>query len=76
MTIPTDVQQRVNALVVTGRYLSEEEVLRAAMAALEERNEDLAAITSGIDDMEHGRCRPLDEFDADFRQQNQIGNDG
>jgi Arc/MetJ-type ribon-helix-helix transcriptional regulator len=38
MTIPTDVQERVNALVGTGRYVSEEEVLRAAVMALEERN--------------------------------------
>jgi Arc/MetJ-type ribon-helix-helix transcriptional regulator len=76
VTIPTDVQERVNALLGTGRYLSEEEVLRAAIAALEDRNADLAAITAGIDDMEQGRVRPFAQFDADFRSENQIGDQG
>ncbi len=72
LIIPADVQQRVNTLLGTGRYASEEEILRAAVAALEERNVDLAAIQSGIDDMENGRYRPFAEFDAEFRKRNQI----
>jgi Arc/MetJ-type ribon-helix-helix transcriptional regulator len=73
LTIPTDVQQRVNALLVTGRYGSEEELLRAAVAALEEQNADLTAIQGGIDDLENGRYRPFADFDAEFRKRNQIG---
>jgi Arc/MetJ-type ribon-helix-helix transcriptional regulator len=72
MTIPVDVQRRVAALLGTGRYASEEEILRAAVAALEERNADLAAIEAGISDLEAGRVRPFAEFDADFRKRNQI----
>ncbi|MBI1830248.1 MAG: type II toxin-antitoxin system ParD family antitoxin [Deltaproteobacteria bacterium] len=75
LIIPEDVQQRVNALLGTGRYASEEEILRAAVAALEDRNTDLEAIQSGINDMENGRHRPFAEFDAEFRERNQIEND-
>ena len=72
MTIPADVQQRVNVLLETRRYTSEEEILRAALSALEEQNADLTAVQSGIDDMENGRCRPFADFDAEFRKRNQI----
>ena len=72
LAIPADVQQRMNALLGTGRYGSEEEILRAAFAALEEQNADLAAIQGGIKDMEIGRYRPLAAFDAEFRKRNQI----
>ena len=75
LIIPADIQQRLNALLGTGRYASEEEILRAAVAALEEQNADLAAIQSGINDMEHGRSRPFADFDAEFRQRNQVEKD-
>ena len=75
LIIPADVQERVNALLGTGRYASEEEILRAAVAALEEQNADLAAIQSGIDDMENGRYRPFADFDAEFRERNQVEKD-
>jgi Arc/MetJ-type ribon-helix-helix transcriptional regulator len=74
LIIPADVQERLNALLGTGRYASEEEILRAAVAALEEQNADLAAIQSGINDMENGRYRPFADFDAAFRERNQIEN--
>ena len=75
LIIPADVQERVNALLGTGRYASEEEILRAAVAALEEQNADLAAIQSGINDMENGRYRPFADFDAEFRSRNQVEKD-
>ena len=75
LIIPADVQERVNALLGTGRYASEEEILRAAVAALEEQNADLAAIQSGTNDMENGRYRAFADFDAEFRKRNQIEND-
>lgn len=74
LTIPADVQERVSALLGTGRYASEEEILRAAVAALEEQNADLMAIQIGINDMENGRYRPFADFDAEFRERNQIEN--
>jgi Arc/MetJ-type ribon-helix-helix transcriptional regulator len=75
LIIPVDIQQRVTALLGTGRYASEEEILRAAVAALEQQNVDLAAIQIGINDMENGRYRPFADFDAEFRERNQIEND-
>jgi len=54
LVIPADVQQRVNALLGTGRYASEEEILRAAVTVLEEQNTDLAAIQGGINDKRYG----------------------
>lgn len=75
LIIPADVQERVNALLGTGRYASEAEILRDAIAALEEQNADLAAIRSGINDMENGRYRPFADFDAEFRLRNQIEKD-
>ena len=75
LIIPADVQKRVNALLRTGRYASEEEILRAAVAALEEQNADLTAIQAGIKDMENGRYRPFADFNAEFRERNQIEND-
>jgi len=74
LTIPADVQQRVNVLMETRRYASEDEILRAALLALEERDADLTAIQSGIDDMKSGRYRPFADFDAEFRKRNQIEN--
>ena len=68
LMIPADVQERVKALLGTGRFASEEEILRAAVAALEEQNADLTAIQGGINDMEAGRYRSFADFDADFHK--------
>ena len=40
-----------------------------------EQNVNLAAIQGGINDMENGRYRPFADFDAEFRERNQIKND-
>jgi Arc/MetJ-type ribon-helix-helix transcriptional regulator len=66
--LPIDVSQAIQSLMATGNYPSEDEVLRRALAALQQREEDLAAIRAGIADMEAGRMRPLAEFDAEFRK--------
>ena len=75
LNIPADVQQRMNTLLGTGRYSSEEEILRAAVHALEEQDADLTAIQGGISDMDNGRYRPFADFDTEFRNRNQIEND-
>lgn len=75
LTIPADVQQRVTALMGTGLYASGEEILRAAVTALEEQNAALTAIQNGINDMENGRYRAIADFDADFRKRNQFETD-
>jgi Arc/MetJ-type ribon-helix-helix transcriptional regulator len=72
LIIPADVQERVDALLGTGRYASEEEILRAAVTVLEQQDADLTAIQGGINDMENGRYQPFAAFDAEFRERNQL----
>ncbi len=69
---PPDVGQRVKSQLAKGKYQSEDEVLRAAMSALEREHDDLAAIQAGIEDMEAGRYRPFVEIDAEFRKKHNI----
>jgi Arc/MetJ-type ribon-helix-helix transcriptional regulator len=65
---PPDIDQLAKKQMASGRYASEDEMLRAAMTALQRRNEEIAAIAAGIDDYEAGRYRPLDEVDCEVRK--------
>ena len=67
--LPPDVARQVRQRVASGRYANEAEVLRDALAALESRDQQLAAIQAGIDDMEAGRVRPFNQADAEIRKQ-------
>jgi predicted transcriptional regulator len=58
LQIPADVESSVRAFLATGRYSSEEDVLRKAMAALERQLSDLDAIREGIEDEAAGRVTP------------------
>jgi predicted transcriptional regulator len=69
---PADVDLRVKSQLATGLYPTDDDVLRAALSALEREHEDLDAIQAGIDDMEAGRYRPFAEIDAEFRQKHKI----
>lgn len=42
--IPSDVQKSIDAQLASGRYSTSGEVLRAALRALEEEEEDLVAV--------------------------------
>ena len=70
--LPSDIAQQVQAHIATGEYVSPEEVLRDAMAALADRRDSRAAIQAGIEDMEAGRVRPLDEVDSELRAKYKI----
>ena len=65
---PHDVDERVKALMATGEYLTEDDVLRDAIEALKLHRDDLAAIQAGIDDLEAGRVRPIREVDSQIRE--------
>jgi len=75
-TIPDDIWARAQAIVATGDYKSEFDVLRNALTMLEHfienRRCDMESILDGIDDMEAGRCVSFEEFDADFRKRNNM----
>lgn len=67
--LPSDISQSIEGFLATGRYATAEAVLREAINALRQRDEDFAAIAAGIADVEAGRYRPFAESDAEFREQ-------
>jgi putative addiction module CopG family antidote len=66
--LPADLRHEIEERMASGQYASEEDVLREAMRALKSRDEEIAAIQAGIDDMEGGRLRPFEEVDAEIRR--------
>ncbi len=66
--LPPDVESLVAEQIRQGTYNSPDEVLRDALRALAERNDEVAAIQAGIEDMEAGRVIPLREADAEIRK--------
>ena len=65
---PPDLEQRIRHQMSDGGYDSEDDVLRDALKALATRNDDLAAIHAGVEDMEAGRSRRLTEVADEIRQ--------
>lgn len=74
--LPPDLRQQLSERLATGQYASEEQVLREALGALKQRDEDVAAIRAAIADMESGdRGKPFDEFVEEFRKKHGIAQD-
>ena len=69
---PSDLANLVSHEMSVGGYVSEEDVLRDALAALAERRSVLDDIRAGIADMETGRGRPLTDVDTDMRRKYNI----
>ena len=65
---PSDIQQSISAYIANGTYRNEEEVLREAMGLLNQRQEDLASIQRGLDDITNGRYRTAEESNEEFRR--------
>jgi putative addiction module CopG family antidote len=55
ITLNPELDRLVREKLVSGRYESIEEVLTAALRALNAEEEAVAAIAEGIDDIESGR---------------------
>jgi Arc/MetJ-type ribon-helix-helix transcriptional regulator len=66
--LPPDVLAEIRQRMAGGHYTSEEDVLRQALRALKVHDEELAAIQSGIGDMEADRVRPFEDVDAEICQ--------
>lgn len=66
---PSDLERQLQEQMALGQYHSETDLIRDALQALQERNEDLAAIQAGLDDLDAGRVRPLRDVAAEIRQQ-------
>ena len=73
---PPDIDAFVKNQLASGRYASEDELVREAFEALRRQNEDVAAIQAGIEDEQAGRMKPLAEVDAALRERNQIPPEG
>ena len=73
--LPPDLDQQVKSYLATGQYQSEEEVLRDALRALDEQRSFLDDIRQGLEDLEAGRGRPLEDIDADLRKKYNISQD-
>ena len=63
---PADIQERIGARMASGEYRTEDDLLRDALLALDDRQEDLAAVREAIDDWRAGdEGVPLDDaFDS------------
>jgi putative addiction module CopG family antidote len=72
ISLPPELGRLVQQKVAAGTYSSEEEVLQAAMRALDAEEETLKAISEGYSDFQSGRSRSLDEADADFRIRHEL----
>lgn len=60
--VPLDVEELVVEYLATGQFESGDDVLRQAMQAFQELDQDLAAVREAIDELKNGDSGvPLDE---------------
>jgi antitoxin ParD1/3/4 len=73
LRLPERWESFVKSQVESGRFTSGEEVMGEALKLLEARirreSETLEAIRRGLEDVDAGRVRPLDEVMADLRRE-------
>jgi predicted transcriptional regulator len=62
------VEEIVQQYLMTGSYSSPDELLLDALAALRQRDEDVAAIAEGIAAMEAGEVYPLEQVVDEIRR--------
>jgi Arc/MetJ-type ribon-helix-helix transcriptional regulator len=70
--ISPDIFTRIDAQVATGQFSGPDDVLRAALTALEQQQDDWAAIRSGLADMEAGEIELFADVDAELRRKHNI----
>ena len=67
-SFPSDVQQLIESHLATGRYSTQDDVLRDALRALTEEEQDLDAVREPIDEWRAGdRGTPLNEAIGQIR---------
>jgi putative addiction module CopG family antidote len=75
-SFPPDLQQFVRDRMASGKYASEEELLRDALEALAEEEEDLAAVREAVAQWQAGDPGvPLDEAVETIRRKHGIPSD-
>ena len=70
MEIPIDLIQRIRQRIAPGQ--SAADVIRAALDALDQFDQERAAIQVGIDAMHAGEMEDWEDFDRRFRDDNGI----
>ncbi len=73
--LPPDVDEQVKHYLASGQYVTEADVLRDALRALAEERDALDDIRQGLEDLEAGRGRRLEDVDADLRKKFDIPQD-
>jgi antitoxin ParD1/3/4 len=68
ISLTPELEHIVHQKLATGRYKSAEDVLSAALRALNEEEETIAAISEGWEDVVAGRVEPWELADAEFRK--------
>jgi len=68
ISLTPELDHIVHQKMASGRYRSVEDVLTAALRALNEEEETIAAIAEGYDDVLAGRVYTLEEANAEFYQ--------
>ncbi len=75
IALTPELERLVEEKLSSGKYESQEDVLRAALQALDEHEEIVAGIQEGYDDLQAGRFKTLEEADAEFRSKHDISRD-
>jgi putative addiction module CopG family antidote len=71
---PPDVQQMIGDHMASGKYQSENDLLRNALRALKEKDEDLEAVREALAEWRSGDSGiPVKEAFAGLRSQYQLG---
>ncbi len=68
ISLTPELDRLLNQKLASGLYGSVEDVLKAALSALDNQEETMAAIAEGNEDFLAGRYRSLEEADAEFRE--------
>jgi putative addiction module CopG family antidote len=68
ITLTPELSRQIEEKMASGMYATPEEVVEAALRALDEC-EACAAIAEGYEDALAGRCRSWVEADSDFRRE-------
>ena len=75
IALTPELERLVQEKLTSGKYESQEDVLRAALQALDEQEEIVSGIQEGYDDLQAGRYKTLEEADAQFRSKHDISRD-
>ena len=75
ISLTPELNRQIQAKLALGIYRTEEEVLQAALQALDAQESTLVAIAEGYADFQAGRHRPFDEADTEFRKRRNLSTD-